>query len=139
MGFFLEVFTCTPKSFYHFIRCPDDGLGVAPRLPPATLAHTSKPQCFVAISKHASIAAHKGHSGNYASSFSKRVDAMAYEYSLSDVIERMYQNQLGLEATLMELRFMLNSKVGSMSATTSGEALWAIAGLMAIQARACQA
>ncbi|QXI20133.1 hypothetical protein HU724_013850 [Pseudomonas iranensis] len=28
---------------------------------------------------------------------------MAAEYSLSDVLERMYQNQLALEAALMEL------------------------------------
>ena len=28
---------------------------------------------------------------------------MSDEYSLSDVLERMYQNQLGLEAALMEL------------------------------------
>lgn len=28
---------------------------------------------------------------------------MADEYSLSDVLERIYQNQLGLEAALMEL------------------------------------
>ncbi|MBK5374224.1 hypothetical protein JFT81_06205 [Pseudomonas sp. TH43] len=28
---------------------------------------------------------------------------MANEYSLSDVLERIYQNQLGLEAALMEL------------------------------------
>ena len=28
---------------------------------------------------------------------------MSDEYSLSDVLERMYQNQLGLEATVMEL------------------------------------
>lgn len=28
---------------------------------------------------------------------------MADEYSLSDVLERMYKNQLGLEAALMEL------------------------------------
>lgn len=28
---------------------------------------------------------------------------MATEYSLSDVLERMYQNQLALEAALMEL------------------------------------
>lgn len=28
---------------------------------------------------------------------------MADEYSLSDGLERMYQNQLGLEAALMEL------------------------------------
>lgn len=28
---------------------------------------------------------------------------MSDEYSLSEVLERMYQNQLGLEAALMEL------------------------------------
>lgn len=28
---------------------------------------------------------------------------MSDEYSLADVLERMYQNQLGLEAALMEL------------------------------------
>jgi hypothetical protein len=35
--------------------------------------------------------------------FSKRVDAMQGDYSLSDVLERMYTNQLALEAALMEL------------------------------------
>lgn len=34
---------------------------------------------------------------------SKGVDLMSGEYSLSDVLERIYQNQLGLEAGLMEL------------------------------------
>lgn len=34
--------------------------------------------------------------------FSKGVDA-ADDYSLADVLERLYQNQLGLEAALMEL------------------------------------
>ncbi|WP_242195981.1 MULTISPECIES: hypothetical protein [unclassified Pseudomonas] len=32
---------------------------------------------------------------------------MAHEYSLSDVLERMYENQLALEAALMELTLRL--------------------------------
>jgi hypothetical protein len=35
--------------------------------------------------------------------FSKGVDGMPGDYSLSDVLERMYTNQLALEAALMEL------------------------------------
>jgi hypothetical protein len=34
---------------------------------------------------------------------SKGAGAMTDEYSLADVLERMYQNQLGIEAALMEL------------------------------------
>ncbi|WP_242207809.1 MULTISPECIES: hypothetical protein [unclassified Pseudomonas] len=36
---------------------------------------------------------------------------MTGEYSLSDLLERMYQNQLALEAALMELT-LLNEKQG---------------------------
>ncbi|WP_421557897.1 hypothetical protein [Pseudomonas canadensis] len=32
---------------------------------------------------------------------------MAHEYSLSDVLERMYENQLALEAAVMELTLRL--------------------------------
>ncbi|WP_456026747.1 hypothetical protein [Pseudomonas capeferrum] len=32
---------------------------------------------------------------------------MAHEYSLSDVLERMYENQLALEAAVMELTLCL--------------------------------
>lgn len=39
--------------------------------------------------------------------FTKGVDVVADEYSLSDVLERIYQNQLGLEAALMELTIHL--------------------------------
>jgi hypothetical protein len=35
--------------------------------------------------------------------FSKGVDAMPSEYSLSDVLERIYHNQLALEAAVMVL------------------------------------
>ncbi|NVZ64367.1 hypothetical protein HX867_19890 [Pseudomonas gingeri] len=42
---------------------------------------------------------------------------MATEYSLSDLLERMYENQLALEAALMEL-VLQNEKQGS---TDSGE------------------
>lgn len=51
---------------------------------------------------------------------------MSDKYSLSDVLERMYQNQLGLEAALMELT-LLAEKQGL---TDVGEnvrgALWGI-------------
>lgn len=36
---------------------------------------------------------------------------MAHEYSLSDVLERIYEKQLALEAALMELTLASNSKV----------------------------
>ena len=35
---------------------------------------------------------------------------MQGEYSLSDVLERMYQNQLALEAALMELTLQVEAK-----------------------------
>ena len=35
---------------------------------------------------------------------------MANEYSLSDVLERMYQNQLALEAALMELTLQVEAQ-----------------------------
>jgi len=35
---------------------------------------------------------------------------MPSEYSLSDVLERMYQNQLGLEAALMELTLQVEAQ-----------------------------
>lgn len=35
---------------------------------------------------------------------------MASEYSLSDVLERMYQNQLALEAALMELTLQVEAQ-----------------------------
>lgn len=36
---------------------------------------------------------------------------MSDEYSLSDVLERMHENKLGLEAALRNGRFMPKSKV----------------------------
>lgn len=35
---------------------------------------------------------------------------MASEYSLSVVLEKMYENQLGLEATMMELVLLVEQK-----------------------------
>ncbi|MHA4969067.1 hypothetical protein ACX0KY_21210 [Pseudomonas extremorientalis] len=35
---------------------------------------------------------------------------MAHEYSLSDVLERMYENQLALEAAVMELTLHLEQQ-----------------------------
>jgi hypothetical protein len=51
---------------------------------------------------------------------------MAAEYSLSDVLERMYQNQLALEAALME--FTLHAEKQGMSEVGDNVrgALWAI-------------
>lgn len=40
---------------------------------------------------------------------------MAHEYSLSDVLERMYENQLALEAAVMELTLRLEQQ-GSVEA-----------------------
>jgi hypothetical protein len=42
---------------------------------------------------------------------------MPVEYSLTDVLERMYQNQLALEAALMELTLRLESQ----GATNTGD------------------
>lgn len=35
---------------------------------------------------------------------------MAHEYSLSDVLERMYENQLALEAAVMEITLRLEQQ-----------------------------
>ncbi|MRJ20655.1 hypothetical protein FRT60_09970 [Pseudomonas haemolytica] len=43
---------------------------------------------------------------------------MAHEYSLSDVLERMYENQLALEAAVMELTLCLEQQ-GSVEAGTN--------------------
>ncbi|KAE9658037.1 hypothetical protein EJD88_07525 [Pseudomonas sp. PB105] len=40
---------------------------------------------------------------------------MAHEYSLSDLLERMYENQLALEAAVMELTLRLEQQ-GSIEA-----------------------
>jgi hypothetical protein len=43
---------------------------------------------------------------------------MPSEYSLSDVLERMYQNQLALEAALMELTLQVEAQGMRRSGTT---------------------
>ncbi|WP_426234803.1 hypothetical protein [Pseudomonas sp. TWP3-2] len=51
---------------------------------------------------------------------------MANEYSLSDVLERMYQNQLALEAALMELTLHVEAQgLGEVGENVRG-ALWGI-------------
>jgi hypothetical protein len=67
------------------------------------LANPPKPLRFVAISKQAAFTARQGHCRYYACTFSRRVDAMPGDYSLSDLLERIYANHLALEAALMEL------------------------------------
>ena len=42
--------------------------------------------------------------------FQNESHTMAGEYSVKDVLERVYQNQLALEATVMELTLGLSSK-----------------------------
>ncbi len=51
---------------------------------------------------------------------------MAAEYSLSDVLERMYQNQLALEAALMELTLHAEKQGMSEVGDNVRGALWAI-------------
>jgi hypothetical protein len=51
---------------------------------------------------------------------------MADEYSLSDVLERMYQNQLGLEAALMELTLHLEKQGWVDVGDNVRGSLWAI-------------
>lgn len=51
---------------------------------------------------------------------------MAGEYSLSDVLERMYQNQLALEAALMELTLHVESQGSAEVGDNVRGALWAI-------------
>jgi hypothetical protein len=42
--------------------------------------------------------------------FSKGVETMSREYSLSDVLERIYLNQLALEAAVMELTLQVEQQ-----------------------------
>lgn len=51
---------------------------------------------------------------------------MADEYSLSDVLERIYQNQLGLEAALMELTLHVEQQGFTDVGDNVRGALWAI-------------
>lgn len=51
---------------------------------------------------------------------------MASEYSLSDVLERMYQNQLALEAALMELTLHVEAQGNAEVGDNVRGALWAI-------------
>ncbi|MBL0794040.1 MULTISPECIES: hypothetical protein [Pseudomonas] len=51
---------------------------------------------------------------------------MAVQYSLSDVLERMYQNQLGLEAALMELVLLVEAQGMVDTGNNVREALFTI-------------
>lgn len=51
---------------------------------------------------------------------------MADEYSLADVLERMYQNQIGLEAALMELTLHAEQQGFVEVGDNVRGALWAI-------------
>ncbi|WP_323164508.1 hypothetical protein [Pseudomonas atacamensis] len=51
---------------------------------------------------------------------------MSDEYSLSDVLERMYQNQLGLEAAVMELALHAEQQGLAKVGENVRGALWTI-------------
>lgn len=51
---------------------------------------------------------------------------MSGEYSLSDVLERMYQNQLRLEAALMELTLSAEKQGSTEVGENVRGALWVI-------------
>lgn len=51
---------------------------------------------------------------------------MANDYSLSDVLERIYQNQLGMEAALMELTLHTEQQGFTEVGDNVRGALWAI-------------
>lgn len=51
---------------------------------------------------------------------------MADEYSLADVLERLYQNQLGLEAALMELTLRAEQQGLAEVGDNVRGALWVI-------------
>lgn len=51
---------------------------------------------------------------------------MSDEYSLSDVLERMYENQLGLEAALMELTLHAEKQGLTEVGENVRGALWAL-------------
>lgn len=59
--------------------------------------------------------------------FSKGAVALSDEYSLSDVLERMYQTQLAVEAALMELTLRAEMQGQSEVGDNVRGALWAIA------------
>lgn len=68
----------------------------------------------------------KGTTGTMLFPFPKGVDAVTDEYSLSDVLERIYQNQLGLEAALMELTLQVEQQGFTEVGDNVRGALWAI-------------
>ncbi|WP_085584369.1 MULTISPECIES: hypothetical protein [unclassified Pseudomonas] len=51
---------------------------------------------------------------------------MSNEYSLSDVLERIYQNQLGLEAALMELTLLAEKQGMTEAGENVRGSLWKI-------------
>jgi hypothetical protein len=64
----------------------------------------------VAISKQAAITTSHGHYRYYAWVFSKEIDTMPSDYSLSDLLERLYETQEALEAAIMELTLLVEEQ-----------------------------
>jgi hypothetical protein len=56
--------------------------------------------------------------------FSKGVDAMPDDYPLSDVLERLYENQQALQAALMELTLLVEEQGAQEVGGNVRGALW---------------
>jgi hypothetical protein len=56
--------------------------------------------------------------------FSKGVDVMPGDYSLSDVMERLYENQQALEAAIMELTLLVEEQGAQEVGGNVRGALW---------------
>jgi hypothetical protein len=65
-----------------------------------------------------------GHCRCYAWAFSKGIDTMPNDYSLSDVLERLYENQQALEAAIMELTLMVEEQGAREVGGNVRGALW---------------
>lgn len=64
---------------------------------------------FVAPSK-LQLLPHIGTAGTMLEVFSKGIDTMPIDYSLSDLLDRLYENQHALEAAIMELTLLVEEQ-----------------------------
>jgi hypothetical protein len=56
--------------------------------------------------------------------FSKGIDTMPSDYSLSDVLERLFENQQALEAAIMELTLLIEEQGAQEVGGNVRGALW---------------
>jgi hypothetical protein len=60
----------------------------------------------------------------FAWAFSKGIDTMPSDYSLSDVLERLFENQQALEAAIMELTLLIEEQGAQEVGGNVRGALW---------------